>query len=115
VKTFTQLAEDWERTYSAKGGRLEAQTEQMPEDDPAEWVSDFLRWKRERCASRPDKDDSTFISALLLDFSEWCANHQSVPATRQTFEVLLDLEGYHIKNGVASGIVLTKYLWQSRL
>ena len=107
MKTFSEMAEEWERTHGVVGSRgLQTEDEPMSKDDPTAWVNDFLRWRNGRCVSRPGMDDSISVSTLLVDFCEWCVNHDSVPSTRSIFEMLVDLDGHQIKDGKVRGILL---------
>ena len=77
-----------------------------PDHDTAAWWQDFNRWRAERCIRREGREDWGGVGYLLVDFAEWCAAHDAVPATRRIFERLLSDAGVEIQNGMARGLVL---------
>lgn len=70
------------------------------------WREDFLRWLEGNCVSRPDREDSTSVSCLLINFCEWGTTHNSVPCSRPVFERLLMGSGFRLKDGLASPLLL---------
>lgn len=48
---------------------------------------------------------------LTRDFAEWAITHESVPCTRQTFELLLANGGFLLADGMVSGLILKADLW----
>jgi hypothetical protein len=81
-------------------------SEYFPPMAPDAWQEDFIRWAGVRCVLREEHDDSAGIGALLVDFAEWCAARNAVPARRDTFERLLQDAGFPLKDGLACGLVL---------
>jgi hypothetical protein len=84
----------------------QAATEGMSNHSPDAWREDFIRWALDRCALRDDHEDSQSVGSLLIDFGEWCAGHDAVPAPRDVFEALVQDAGFQLKDGLAAGIVL---------
>ena len=87
-------------------GRCDSELDQ----DPAAWKEDFDKWKAESCIQREGPDDSTTVSALWVDFSEWTVAQESAPCMRPTFERLLTDAGHWVADGMASGLLLAKLL-----
>ena len=110
MSTFSKMAEEWMRSNKPLTEVLQAATELTGDfdvPDLAEWQGDFDDWKAQRCVHREDKDDWGGISALLVDFAEWCVARNAVPCSaRATFEQLITAAGFHLNEGMVAGLVL---------
>ena len=72
--------------------------------EPSFWADDFGRWALECCLFR----DRCFggVKALHNHFCDWC-NAQGPPGCMlETFEALLEDEGFLLAGGLVSGLVL---------
>jgi hypothetical protein len=109
LSTFSEMAEQWLRENVPPAGSPEVTTKAtagMADHDPDYWRQDFRQWLESRCIQRPGRNDSTAVSALLIDFAEWCEQHHAVPGTRPTFRRLLADAGFQISDGLTSGLLL---------
>ena len=84
----------------------------VPPYDPAEWRGLFGSWVELECLRRPR--DFGGVGCLHVAFCEWAVEHNAVPCTRQTFEMLLGVSGFPVGDGMVFGLILREDIeqWQ---
>jgi hypothetical protein len=72
--------------------------------DHSFWADDFSKWALECCLFR----DRCFggVAVLHRDFWRWCVDRETVGCMLETFEALLENEGFSMAGGLVYGLVL---------
>ena len=110
---FMEIAEQWMRENMPEQQQLplEQHGSMADLDDPELWRDDFLRWMRERCMHREGCEDWGGMGCLHRDFVEWSISVGELPATQEVFIMLLQADGWQIRNNMVSGLFLKEDLW----
>jgi hypothetical protein len=72
--------------------------------DPAEWAPEFNAWVLHQCIFRDFCTSSTDV--LHAAFCDWCLSNRSVPCRTNTFEELLERNGFCIDAAMVHGLIL---------
>ena len=93
---------------------LKTRDEKNVDQDPAEWRKDLRRWVVQNCVHRSGMWDSSATEYLWCDYCSWSFAIDLVPCKKNTFEHLLTVAGFPVRNGVVGGLLL-RVDWEAHL
>jgi hypothetical protein len=104
--TDTTTKSEHQTTHSV--GSVSFAGASMERHDHQAWQPEFERWATTECLFRDHSWQS--ISSLHVAFCEWAIRTRSIPCRRDTFERLLESEGFFVADGMVLALMLSSDL-----
>jgi hypothetical protein len=94
----------WRILQEAASVQAPVEMPSLSAQDPSFWSDDFAKWALAECLWL---DRGCFSASVLYDsFCDWCSKQDTVACMLETFEALLEDEGFLIAGGQVSGLML---------